>query len=56
MDTEFKREIMKILRKLRVNMKELRAGRNRNQIPLEGTRKYKEQPRRIRKFICRDAN
>jgi len=27
MDTEFKREMVKILRELRVNMKELRAGR-----------------------------
>ena len=29
-DTEFKREIVKILKELRVNMKELRAGINSN--------------------------
>ena len=48
-DFEFKRNIVKLL-------KELREDMNIMQIPLKGTRKYKEEPRKTRKFICRDAN
>ena len=36
-------------------MKELRVYMNSNaDYFLKGTRKYKELPRKIRKFICRD--
>ena len=49
-DLEFKREIVKIL-------KELREDMNSNaDNPQKGTRKYKEEPRKTRTFICRDAN
>ena len=45
-DTEFKKEIVKIL-------KELRADMNSHS---DYFRKYKEEPRKIRKFICRDES
>ena len=49
-DIEFKRETMKIL-------KELRKDMNSNADSFkEGTRKYTEEPRKTRKFICRDTN
>ena len=49
-DLEFKREIVKIL-------KEFREDMNCNaDFPQKGTRKYKEEPRKTRKFICRDTN
>ena len=47
-DLEFEREIVKILKELRENMI--------CRYPQKGTRKYKEEPRKTRTFICRDAN
>ena len=50
----FKKEIMKILKELRVNMKELRADMNSN---ADYFRKELENIRRNQeKFICRDEN
>ena len=37
-------------------MKKLRADMNSNAVLYKGTRKYKEEPRKIRKLICRDEN
>ena len=54
--TTFIKEIVKILKELRVNMKKLRADMNINAVLYKGTRKYKEEPRKIRKLICRDEN
>lgn len=42
-------EIFEILQELGVNMKEFRTF-------YKGNRKYKEEHRKIRKFISRDAN
>jgi len=56
-DTKFKREIVKILKELRLNIKKLRADMNGN---ADSFWKKLENIRRnitkIRKFICRDAN
>ena len=56
-DTEYKRKIVKILKELRVNMKELREDKNSNvdyfRKELENIRRNQEK---IRNFICRDAN
>ena len=56
-DTEFKREIVKIPKYLRVNMKELKADINSK---ADYFRKDLENISRsqgkIRKFICRDIN
>ena len=51
----FKKEIVKILKEWRPNMKELRVDMNSNTDYIRN-RKYKEEPRKIRKFICRDTN
>ena len=49
-DTEFKKQVMKIL-------KELRKVIDRNaDCYKKVTRNYKEEPRKIRKFICQDKN
>ena len=52
--TEFKNEIVKMVTGFRANMKELRADMNSNEDyfkkELENIR---EEPRKIRKFICR---
>ena len=49
-DIEFKREIVKILKELRLNIKELRADINSN------VGYFRKKHRKSRKFICRDAN
>ena len=53
----FKTEMMKILKELRLNIKEIRADMDRNSYyfrkELENIRRSQEK---IRKFICRDAN
>ena len=48
-DIEFKSEIVKIPKELRQNMIS-------NADSLKGTRKDKEEPRKTRKFSCRDTN
>ena len=49
-DTEFKKQVMKIL-------KELRKVIDRNaDCYKKVTRNYKEEPRKIRKFICQDKS
>ena len=52
-DTEFTEKVMKIL-------KELRKAIDRNadycKKTKKQTRNYKEEPRKIRKFICRDKS
>ena len=57
LDTKFKREVVKILKELRLNIKELRANINSNvdsfTKELENIRRNIEKKR---KFICRDAN
>ena len=46
-----------MLKELRLNIKELRADMNSNTDSFKkGTGKYKEEHRKIRKFIHRDAN
>ena len=51
-DTEFKKETVKILKELRVDMKELRVDMNCNADYFrKGTRKHKEESRKIGKFI-----
>ena len=47
-DIEFKKEVMKILKKLRKTI-----NRNANYCK-KRTRNYKEEPRKIRKFICQN--
>ena len=50
-------EIVKILKKIRANMKELKVAMNSNTDYFrKGTGKYKEEPRKMRKLICRDAS
>ena len=55
-DTEVKKDRVKILKELRVNMKELRADMNNNADDFRKDLKYKEEPRKIRKLICRNVN
>ena len=56
-DTEFKGEVVKILKEFRLNIKELREDMNNNTDSFrKELEKYKEEPRKNRKFICRDAN
>ena len=56
-DTEFKRETVKILNELRQNIKELREDINSNADyfikELENIRRNQEK---FKKFICRDSN
>ena len=56
-DTELKREITKILKELRLNIKDLRGDMNSN---ADSFRKklenIKEDPIKTRKFICTDKN
>ena len=56
-DTEFKRETVKILNELRQNIKELREDINSNadyfSKELENIRRNQEK---FKKFICRDSN
>ena len=47
---------MKKLKGLQVDMKELRADININAGYFTKKLEYKEEPIKIRKFICRDAN
>ena len=48
---------MKILKEVRVNMKELRVDMNSDEDFFgKELEKYKEEHRKIRKFICRDAS
>ena len=49
-DTKFKKEIVKILKELRVTIKELRLDININ------VDYFREESRKKRKFICRDTN
>ena len=49
-DTEFKNEVMKILKALRANMNS-DADQFRKELE-----KCKEEPRKIRKYICRDKS
>ena len=49
-DTKFKKEIVKILKELRVTIKELRLDININ------VDYFREESRKNRKFICRDTN
>ena len=48
-DLEFKRDRVKILKELRENI-------NSNADSFRKELEYKEEPRKTRKFICRDAN
>ena len=47
---------MKILKELRVNMKELRVDKSSKSDYFRKVLENKEEPRKIRKFICRDAS
>ena len=47
-DTEFKKEVMKIQKELRININ------SNTDYFLKRTRNYSEEPRKIRKYICRD--
>ena len=57
---EFKKEKVKLLKGLKVNMKELRADVNSNvdyfRKELENLWRSQKKTERKRKFICRDAN
>ena len=53
---EFKSKRVKILKELRVKMKELRVDINSNADYFRKKLENKEEHRKIRKFICRDAN
>ena len=52
-DIEFKRGVVKILKELRLSIKELGVDMNSN---VGYFRKELENITKIRKFICRDAN
>ena len=55
-DNEFKRQIVKILKELRPNIKELRVHMNSNVDSFGKELENIRRNRKIRKFICRDAN
>ena len=48
--------MVKILKELRVTVRELRADVNRMHIPLENNWKYMEEHRKITKFICKQRS
>ena len=56
-DTELKRELVKILKELRLNIKELRADMNNNAYSFrKELESIWKNIKKIIKFICRDTN
>ena len=55
-DTEFKRKVVKILKELKLNIKELRADMNSNADSFGKELENIRRNRKIRKFTCRAAN